>query len=157
VSRPASDRYRFSSVWSLDGSPDDALEVLRAVDRYPSWWPEVREARRVADDRAAMRVRSLLPYDLRFELIQEEVDRRRRVLRARLVGDLDGVSAWSHVTAPNGAPALRFDEDVRLRRPGLNLLAPIARPAFEWNHALMMRHGERGFRAALAGFILAKA
>jgi Polyketide cyclase / dehydrase and lipid transport len=125
LSRPAPDRYRFSSVWPLGGSPDDAFEVLRAVERYPSWWPEIREARRVAEDRAAMRVRSLLPYDLRFELIQEEFDRSRGVLRARLIGDLDGVSAWSRTTTSEGAPALRFDEDVRLRRAGLNRLAPV--------------------------------
>ena len=34
----------------------------------------------------------------------------------------------------------------------LRRLAPIARPAFRANHALMMRHGERGLRTYLAGF-----
>jgi hypothetical protein len=102
-------------------------------------------------------VRSTLPYDLRFDMIEDEADRTSGVLRASMVGDLDGFSAWSITTTAHGATALRFDEDVRLNKPWLNRFAPVARRAFEWNHAMMMRHGERGLRAALAGYRLANA
>jgi hypothetical protein len=131
--------------------------VLRALEEYPAWWPEVRTVRRLGTDRAAVVVRSILPYDLRFELVQDEVDRGLGVLRARLHGDLDGATAWSLTANAGGTTALRFDEDVTLTRSTLNRLAPVARRAFEWNHAVMMRHGERGLRGALGGYRVGRA
>jgi hypothetical protein len=34
----------------------------------------------------------------------------------------------------------------------LDVLAPIARPGFKANHALMMRHGQQGLRTYMAGY-----
>jgi hypothetical protein len=144
-------RFRFRSVWLVRNAEADAFDILHAVDEYPSWWPEVKEARRIDPEAFAMRVRSALPYELRFRLEQEEVDRSRGVLRARLTGDLDGTSAWTV-----RSDTVRFDEDVRLAEPRLSRLTPLARPAFRWNHAAMMRSAERGLRAALAGFRVAR-
>ncbi len=38
----------------------------------------------------------------------------------------------------------------------LNRLAPIVRPAYVANHAVMMAHGQAGLRAFLAGYALAR-
>ena len=146
-------RYEFRNRWAVDAAPDSAYLVLAALDRYPRWWPEVREVTKVSDQAYQVRACSLLPYDLIFVTHQGTRDPVNRVLEARLTGDLEGVSRWTITPAANGAGAdLRFEEDVVANKALLRRLAPIARPAFRANHALMRRHGERGLRTYLAGF-----
>jgi Polyketide cyclase / dehydrase and lipid transport len=146
-------RYEFRNRWAVDASPDSAYVVLEALDRYPRWWPEVREVRKVSDQAHEVRARSLLPYDLIFVTHEGTRDPVNRVLEAKLTGDLEGFSRWTITPAPSGAGAdLLFEEHVVTNRALLRRLAPIARPAFRANHALMMRHGERGLRTYLAGF-----
>jgi len=41
---------------------------------------------------------------------------------------------------------LIFDEPVRTGKPLLNVLAPLFKPLFGWNHKVMMQSGELGLR-----------
>ena len=148
--------YRFRSVWTVEASPDEVFTVLRDLGGYPAWWKEVKEARKLDDDRFVLRVKSLLPYYLEFvsERARDEPD--TGVLEARLIGDLDGFSRWT-ITASGDKARIQFDEEVFTRRRSLNVLAPVARPAFKLNHTLMMRHGEAGLRTFLAGLRFGRA
>ncbi len=142
--------YRFRSVWVVEASTDDVFEVLRDVSSYPKWWPEIKEAHRLGSEQFALRVRSLLPYYLDFELARSLEDMRSGVLEARLSGDLDGFSRWTVEEAARVTRAI-FDEEVVTHKRSLNVLAPLARPAFRANHTFMMRHGEAGLRTFVAG------
>lgn len=71
------------------------------------------------------------------------------MLEARLTGDLEGHSRWTLAPSPDGAgTVLQFGEEVEVRRRLLRTLS-FARPAFRFNHAVMMRAGERGLRRHL--------
>jgi uncharacterized protein YndB with AHSA1/START domain len=148
--------YSFTSVWRADAPPEDVFAVLEDLASYPQWWPEVREAQRVADNRFRLRCRSFLPYDLMFDIEQRVLDRASGVLEASMAGDLEGFSRWTIRPADHGS-IMRFDEQVITNKRSLNLLAPIARPAFKGNHTLMMRHGEAGLRTYLAGLMAGRA
>ncbi len=141
--------YRFRSVWSLGHPRDSVFEVLRDVHTYPAWWQEIKEVRELNEDRFFYRVRSLLPYWLEFESVRTVEDPVMGVLEAHLVGDLDGFTRWT-VSEAGSATDVVFDEEVETRKRSLNLLAPVARPAFKVNHTLMMRHGRRGLDSYLA-------
>jgi hypothetical protein len=146
-----SNLYEFRNHWSVDAAPDTVYTVLEALDRYPRWWPEVREVRQISERAYELRCRSLLPYDLVFVTHESERDLVNRVLEAKLTGDLEGFSRWT-ITATGSGADLLFEEEVVTTKALLRRLAPIARPAFRANHALMMRHGERGLRTYLAGY-----
>ena len=143
--------YRFRSTWSLARPAGQVYAALRTVEDYPEWWPQVRTVSPTSDeDTYDMVVRSLLPYDLVFRSSRSVEDPDAGVLEARLEGDLVGFSRWS--VRPAGAVTTAvFEEEVEARKPLLRRLAPVARPAFVANHALMMRAGRRGLRAYLAG------
>jgi hypothetical protein len=141
--------YSFASDWHVPAALDDTYAVLADPVCYPAWWPQVREAERIDDDRVRMRVRSTLPYDLRFTTTRSAEDARRGLLEARLHGDLDGVSRW-RLVADEAGTRVRFEEEVLAVKPLLRLLGPVARPAFRANHATMMRAGERGLRSYVA-------
>ena len=144
-------RYTFRSVWEVKASAADALAVLEDVETYPEWWPEIRDARPSGGDGWIVRCRSVLPYDLVFVMTEARNDPGAGILEAHMEGDLEGFSRWRVQTAPSGA-TLVFEEEVSLRKSSLRKLAPVARPAFKANHALMMRNGRRGLRTYLAGY-----
>lgn len=148
-------RYRFLSRWTVDAPPEAVYAAIYEVVRYPAWWPEVKEARKLDEDRMWMRTRSFLPYDLSFELERTIADPRAGILEARLRGDLDGVIRWTIEPGGDGS-RITFDEDVATTKPLMNRLAPLVRPAYAANHVVMMAHGQAGLRTFLAGYALAR-
>ncbi len=148
--------YAFRSVWQIDASKTDVFSVLADLTTYPAWWPEVRRVEKLEDGRFQMTCRSVLPYHLVFESIQDRRDPDEGVLQARLTGDLDGFSRWTIASDAPVATAV-FEEEVTATKALLRYLAPVGRPAFRANHALMMRHGQSGLRVYIAGYTAARA
>ena len=145
--------YTFRSAWSVEAPFDVVCSVLADVASYPAWWPEIRSVRALGGDRYEMVARSLLPYELRF--VSEErfpEHRAEGIIDARLSGDLEGFARWT-VQKRGGGCDLVYDQEVVTHKRLLNVLAPLARPAFRANHALMMRHGAAGLRTFLAGYL----
>ena len=141
--------YRFRSVWRLDATPDAVYAALLDVGSYPQWWREVRTARETGERSGELVCRSMLPYDLVFHLDREIEDPVERVLRARLTGDLIGVSQWT-VRGVDSRTEAVFDEDVEVGKATVRAAGLLVRPALRFNHDRMMRSGEAGLRRHLA-------
>jgi hypothetical protein len=140
--------HRFRSLWRLPAPPAVVYAALERVEDYPRWWPQVREVTRLDEHTGIIRVRSLLPYDLTFTSREVRRDPVAGVLEAALTGDVDGWSRWT--VTPHGTGSLvRYDQEVRVRKPLLRRLAVPGRPFFRANHRLMMRAGRRGLAAHL--------
>lgn len=144
-------RYVFRSVWRVPADRRDVYNVLADIERYPLWWPEVRGIRGIDERRVATECRSLLPYSLHFVMVRGHEDPDTGVLEALLFGDLEGFARWQ-LTTVRGGTRCSYDQEVRTHKGWLDVLAPVARPAFRANHWLMMRHGERGLRTYVAGY-----
>ncbi|MEO6086077.1 MAG: SRPBCC family protein [Umezawaea sp.] len=144
-------RYRFRSLWSVDCSPADAFDVLADLGSYPLWWPEVRRAVQVGEERAELHCRSFLPYELVFEASHNTRDAERGLLVADLEGDLEGTVGW-RIDRDGSGTRLLYEQEVEVRKPLLRKLGPVVRPALVANHELMMRHGRRGLRTYVAGY-----
>lgn len=146
--------YRFETTWRLRASRQDAWDLLYDGEGWPRWWPSVRRAEVLAAGRAdgvGRRLRyhfaTRLPYTLTFEAELVEVVEPTRLV-ARAEGELAGT--WTCDLAPDGPDLLvRHVWAVSTTKPWMNLLAPLARPVFAWNHAALMREGGEGFAAAL--------
>jgi hypothetical protein len=147
--------YRFRSRWDVDAPEPDVFAALDAMEQYPEWWQEVRAVERLDAGKYRLHVRSLLPYDLTFIGTEWERDAQAGVLSIRMEGDLEGFSRWT--ISPGGSmTTVTFDEEVVANKTLLRRLSLVGRPAFKWNHALMMRHCRSGLRACLAGIRLAR-
>lgn len=135
--------YRFRSLWRLPAPPATVYDVLERPEEYPSWWHQVREVTRLDDTTGAIRVRSVLPYDMTFTAREVRRDRAAGVLETTLSGDIEGWARWT--VTPHGTGSLaRYDQVVIVNKPLLRRLAVPGRPVFRANHALMMRSGRRG-------------
>ena len=143
--------YVFRSVWHVAAAPADVEPVLRDLESYPAWWPEIREVRALGGNRFEVVARSFLPYELRFVSEPGPDLPEPGVVDARLSGDLEGSVRWT-VTPDDGGCRLVYDQEVDTHKRLLDLTAPVARPAFRANHAAMMRHGPSGLRTYMAGY-----
>jgi hypothetical protein len=143
-------RYRFRAAWDVAAEPSLVYAILCYVADYPEWWPEVKELRALDDRRVVVRVRSVLPYELALVVERKREDPAEGLLEVFLHGDVEGVARWKLSPSAAGTRVV-FEEEAELRKRSMRYLAPVARPAFLANHALMMRSAEKGLRAFLAG------
>ena len=142
--------YRFETTWRLRAHQDDAWALLADADTWPTWWPSVRKVEELAPgtrDGTGRRLRyhfsTRLPYTLTFEAQLVEVVEPSRLV-AVASGELAGT--WTCDLAPDGDDVLvRHVWAVRTTRRWMNVLAPLARPVFSWNHAALMQEGGDGF------------
>lgn len=140
--------YRFHTQWTVDADSAAAYEALKDLGSYTSWWPEVKSVVPLSATRAAVLIMGLLPYCLEFVLEQQVDDPESGTLRASLAGDLQGWSSW-RVQENSSGCALIYEQEVVVNKRLLRALAPVARPLFKLNHALMMHRGRRGLRRHL--------
>jgi hypothetical protein len=140
--------FSFRTEWQLPAEARVVYAALADIERYPDWWSQVRSTRQIDDESGELVVKSRLPYVLRVVATREVEDPQRLTLRARLSGDLTGLSSWQIEAAPTGCTAV-FVEEVSTTGV-LRLAALVGRRALEWNHAVMMRAGEQGLRSYLA-------
>ncbi|MFE5262135.1 SRPBCC family protein [Streptomyces coelicoflavus] len=140
--------YRFRSLWPLPAPAPDVYRALERIEDYPRWWHQVREVTRIDDTTGVIRVRSLLPYDLRTTVREGRRDPVEGVLEVAMSGDMEGWARWT--VAPHGSgTVVRYDQEVVVGKPLLRRLAVPGRPLFRANHRLMMRAGRRGLAAHL--------
>jgi uncharacterized protein YndB with AHSA1/START domain len=152
--------YEFLTTWCLDAPIDTVFEVLRDSARYPRWWKGVQsvELLEPGDEIGLGELdhftwRSVLPYSLGFDLRVTRVE-RPHLIEAYAAGELEGVGTWRLYEGQG--TAIVYDWRVRTTKAWMNLLGPFARPAFRWNHDLVMRQGGEGLAAELGVRLLAR-
>jgi hypothetical protein len=143
--------YRFRSLWSVRATAARVFDALVDLASYPAWWPDIRSVTQVDADTAEVICRSTLPYVLTFRLHRVEEDSAQGLMRVDMTGDLEGYVQGVVAEHRTAGALLAISQRVVVTRPLLRTFAPVARPLFRANHALMMWRGQRGFRAYLTG------
>jgi uncharacterized protein YndB with AHSA1/START domain len=151
--------YEFLTTWCVDAPIGDVFEVLRDSAGYPRWWKGVQSVELLegGDDIGLGELdhftwRSVLPYSLGFDLRVTRVE-RPHVIEARAAGELEGIGTWRLYEGQG--TAIVYDWRVRTTKAWMNIFGPVARPAFKWNHDLVMRQGGEGLAAELGARLLA--
>ena len=146
--------YHFVSTWRIHAPIEQVWEEIVHAERWPTWWKyvvRVDELESGAEDGVGKRLRLLfrtrLPYTLGFDIRLTEVQ-PPSVLASVATGELEGTGRWL-LTREDGGTLVRYNWDVRTTRWWMNLLAPIARPAFNWNHDQLMAEGGRSLARRL--------
>jgi uncharacterized protein YndB with AHSA1/START domain len=152
--------YEFLTTWLLDSPRERVWEAIHDQTSWPEWWRGVEEVEEVRPGEdgglgsvSRMVWKSLLPYRVEFEVTTTHVD-RPRLLQADAVGELSGVGRW-RLLEEDGATAVLYEWNVATTKPWMNLIAPLARPVFEWNHDWVMSRGGEGIADLLDCRLLA--
>jgi Polyketide cyclase / dehydrase and lipid transport len=146
--------YRFLTTWLLDAPCDPVWETIHDQKAWPSWWKGVVEVVELdpgdedgLGSRSRMTWRSFLPYNLVFETHTTRVE-RPHLIEGEVDGELAGVGRW-RLFEGDGVTAVIYEWNVRTTRAWMNLLAPIGRPIFAWNHNWVMARGGEGLARRL--------
>jgi uncharacterized protein YndB with AHSA1/START domain len=147
--------YAFVSVWNIDAPVAAVWNAIKDADAWPEWWRGVLRSDELvpgdADGVGSIRRttwKSALPYKLEFdsEIVRIE---RHRLIEARAFGELDGLGLWQFEEVGDNKTRVQYDWTVTTTKAWMNLLSPIARPIFRWNHDVIMRRGEEGLKKLL--------
>jgi uncharacterized protein YndB with AHSA1/START domain len=151
--------YRFLTTWLIEADRERIWEAIWEAESWPEWWRGVDEAVKLAegDERGVGQLgryvwRSRLPYPVRFEIRTTHVD-RPHLLEGEATGDLAGTGRW-RLFERDGVTAVLYEWNVRTTKHWMNLLAPLARPLFKWNHDWVMRNGGEGLARLLDARLL---
>jgi hypothetical protein len=132
---------------------DDALA-------WPEWWRGVErveerdsgEGTRVGS-RYLVAWRSRIPYSLAFEFTVDRVE-PPRLMAGVAQGELAGRGCW-RLFEQNGVTAVVYEWEVETTKRWMNVVAPLARGVFEYNHNVVMRWGGEGLARRLGVRLLA--
>ena len=123
------------------------------MESWPGWWRGVERVRAVGDDRYDIAWRSRIPYELEFEFAVERIDTPHE-MSGTASGELTGTGHW-RLYEHAGVTAVTYEWNVRTTKWWMNLLGPVARPVFEYNHDVVMRWGGQGLARRLGCGLLA--
>ena len=146
--------YQFVTDWKFEAPLERVWDEIKTMSRWPDWWSSVTRVELMkqgdADDIGSIRRitwKTALPYTLTFDSELVSIERFRR-MEGRAFGELEGTGIWTFREAA-AATHVRYDWRVRTTKTWMNLLAPIARPVFAWNHDKVMEAGAVGLKQRL--------
>jgi uncharacterized protein YndB with AHSA1/START domain len=147
-------RYEFLTTWCLEAPIERVWEALYESERWPDWWQGVERVQ-ILEPGDAQRVgelsrytwRSRLPYELEFDMRTTRVE-RPFLVEGSAQGELSGQGRW-RLFEGRGATAVTYEWRVETTARWMNVLAPLARPVFAWNHDVVMRNGGEGLARRL--------
>jgi hypothetical protein len=151
--------YSFLTTWAFDAPIERVFEAIHDTRAYPSWWKGVEEVERLedgdADSVGALERyvwKSKLPYRLEFQSRTTSVE-RPHLMEGQASGELAGHGRWRLWEGPAGT-CVTYEWNVETTAAWMNLLAPVARPVFAWNHDYVMRGGAHGLAKLLGAALL---
>jgi uncharacterized protein YndB with AHSA1/START domain len=152
--------YRFLTTWLLESPRQPVWEAIHDQERWPQWWRGVEEAEELRPGGESgigtvsrLVWKSLLPYRIGFEVTTTRVE-PPHLLEADAVGELTGVGRW-RLYEQEGVTAVLYEWNVKTTKAWMNLVAPVARPVFEWNHDWVMARGGEGIAGLLGCRLIA--
>ena len=151
--------YEFVTIWRVYAPIEKVWNEIYYSEHWPEWWRGVEEVTelREGDDLGVGSIRryvwkSLLPYRLSFDVETVRVE-PPNVLEGRAFGELKGTGLWT-ISENGDKTQARYDWKVDTTKEWMNILAPLARPVFKWNHDIVMSWGARGLEKRLGARVV---
>lgn len=146
--------YRFCTLWRVDAPLQTVWEAIAHPEAWPCWWKSLQQVQEVEKGNAAgvgalhrYTWKGALPYRLTFSIRVLTID-PLCTLEGQASGEVQGNGRWRFHSDGSGT-VVRYDWHIHTNRWWMNLLAPLARPLFEWNHDVVMRNGAEGLARLL--------
>lgn len=146
--------YRLTTEWRIEAPLPQVCTAILLCAHWPEWWEGVKKVEEIAagdDNGVGSRWRftwkGRLPYQLVFDvqIIRYAV---LDTLEGLASGEVEGTGRW-HFYRESELTVVRHEWEIRTTCWWMNLLAPVARPVFKWNHDQLMRQGGEGLARLL--------
>lgn len=141
--------YNFLSIWKFDAPLEKVYNAIHDADNYHLWWKGQSEVQTIKRGNELgvgavkkFKTRSVLPYSLTYTGTVLEVEPLKKVV-GTTVGQLEGRGTWIF-EEDKGVAVVKYFWVVKTNSALMNFFTPILKPAFEWNHDIVMKWGEEG-------------
>ena len=140
--------YSFITKWKTTAPIEDAWDAIRLSLEWPGWWPcfEKVTEKSPGDVNSIGSIRqytlkSPTGYRITFDLtLTDHVE--HKLLAGTSSGELEGTGNWLF-EVKNGVVYIDYLWKVRTQKTWMNAFAFILKPAFVWNHRIVMKNGAR--------------
>jgi len=146
--------YEFVTIWQFRAPQQAVWDLIFNSEDWPNWWRGVERVEKLQEGdanhvgaRHRYTWKSKLPYRLVFEMETTRVQ-PISTIEGRAIGELQGQGLWQ-LTHDGSITTVRYDWKVETTKAWMNLLAPVARPFFSWNHDVVMGWGGEGLARRL--------
>jgi hypothetical protein len=147
--------YQFVTVWRFDAPLEKVWARIKDSETWSDWWKGVLKVEKLKDgDREGLGAihrstwRSALPYKLVFDSETVRIE-ELKLIEVRAFGELDGSGIWTLTAEDANTTRVEYDWRVKTTKRWMNLLAPVAKPFFRWNHDAIMNWGGAGLAKKL--------
>ena len=146
--------YQFTTEWKIKAPVEKVWDAITDSLNWPEWWKgvlEVIEAEKGEDDGInGVRIykwKSALPYTLAFHMrLTERVDYKK--LAGIAFGELEGNGIWQFEEI-DGITKVQYHWNVFTNKSWMNAVSFLLKPAFCYNHDVVMRWGAEGLAKKL--------
>ena len=146
--------YEFVTIWRVKAPIESVWNEIYHSKDWPMWWKGVESVAEIrkGDEKGVGSVhrytwKSKLPYRLSFDMQTIRIE-PPLLLEGIALGELQGRGVWQ-LSSEGDETIVRYDWNVETTKRWMNLVAPIARPLFEWNHDVIMSWGAEGLEKRL--------
>lgn len=151
--------FELITQWEIEAPLPLVCQAISDCHRWPQWWTAVERVEEFEPGDAngigsvkRFTWRGHLPYRLTFDIrITQAVP--LTMVEGRASGEVEGVGRW-RFSSRGQTTVVRYEWHIRTNRRWMNLIAPIARPVFKWNHDQVMRQGAEGMARFLGARLL---
>lgn len=151
--------YEFVTIWHIKAPIETVWNEIYHSQSWPTWWKGVESVVEVSkgDEKGIGSIqrytwRSKLPYRLSFDMRTVRIE-PPVLLEGIATGELDGKGLWQ-LSSEGDETIARYDWKVETTKRWMNLLAPVARPVFKWNHNVVMSWGAKGLAERLGASVI---
>jgi hypothetical protein len=151
-----SNEYHFITRWRVEGTINEAADILKDAAALPRWWPSVYLDVRVLDQGdesgigkvVSLYTKGWLPYTLRWQFRVTE-SRYPYGFSLEASGDFTGRGVW---TLEQDGPhvCITYDWKISADKPLLSALSFLLKPIFSANHKWAMARGEESLKLEIA-------
>ncbi|MBP9719195.1 MAG: hypothetical protein KBD46_01905 [Candidatus Levybacteria bacterium] len=150
-------KYAFKTTFAIEAPKKKVWDALLDYTMWPQWWKGLQSIRTIKDPKApkdhklACTVGFTLYY-LNFTLLLDKIipDKSIQILSR---GDLHGIGLFTLLEKAD-TTTVSFTWDVETTKTWMNLLAPIARPIFIYEHNMIMDWFAKGLATHLNSKLL---
>jgi len=147
-------KFNFVTVWRIQAPLSQVCDAISRCRQWPQWWRGMERVEELdsgdAEGIGSLRRftwRGRLPYRIVFDVCVTRIV-PLTVLEGQASGEVEGVGCW-HFASCGDVTEVRYEWRIRTNRLWMNVVAPLARPIFKWNHDQLMRQGAEGMARLL--------
>ena len=141
--------YDFVTIWHIPAPIEAVWDAIYYSEHWPEWWRGLESGIELeqGDGEGIGNLRryswkGVLPYRLTFDIRTVRIE-NQTLIEGIASGDLEGTGIWKF-TGNVDMTAVCYEWRVQTMKPWMNIMVPLTRPLFRWNHDRVMAWGKEG-------------